>query len=66
MLCASDTRLERTETECRPTTQMGNQTSYMAGYLLFGVLEQALLNDTELLRDEVIMDVSVEFQGGGV
>ena len=37
-LCASDTRLARIETECRPTTQMENQTSYMVGYLLFGVL----------------------------
>ncbi len=27
-LCASGTRLARTETECRPTTQMENQTSY--------------------------------------
>ncbi len=27
-LCASGTRLARTETECRPTTQMENQTSF--------------------------------------
>ena len=37
-LCASDTRLAQTETECRLTMQMENLASYMAGYLLFGVL----------------------------
>ena len=33
-----DGAVPATKTECKPTTQMENQASYMAGHLLFGVL----------------------------